>query len=88
MLERTMTAIKHVIRYLAGAWLFFMGSIATFMLYNELFDPQWGRQAKERFPDAVPLYMIFIVAAGAICCFFLAYKLISPKKKTKSSQQK
>ena len=84
MLDRAIKSAKFLIRILAGAWLFSMGSIATFMLYNEIFDPEWGRQAKERFPEAPPFFIVLLVAAGAICCFFLSYKLIFPRKKGKS----
>lgn len=65
-----------ILRYMAAAWLAFMGSIAIFMLYNELMNPMWGRQAKELFPAPPPWYIDAAVAIAALACYYLAYRLI------------
>jgi len=77
MIGKITVIIRIALRILAGLWLFFMGSIASFMLYNEIFDPQWGRQAKERFPDPPGWYVLVIVAIAALSCFYLAYRLVN-----------
>jgi len=78
MLDKAAAIINIVLRALTALWLFFMGSIASFMLYNELFDPQWGRQAKERFPQSPDWYILALVAIAAAFCFYSAYRLIIP----------
>jgi len=78
--QRAIKFIKRVPAIIAGLWLAFMGAIASFMLYNEIFDPQWGRQAKERFPDPPDWYVLVFVALAAAACFYLAYLLIRPRR--------
>ena len=77
MLETPRRIIGIMARLLTSGWLIFMGCIASLMLYNEIFDPEWGRQAKDRFPVAPPWYILALVAAGALVCFFLAFKLLA-----------
>lgn len=77
MIDKIAVIIRIALRTLVGLWLFFMGSIASFMLYNEIFDPQWGRQAKEKFPESPDWYILVIVALAALTCFYLAYRMVN-----------
>ena len=83
MIDKITVIIRIALRILAGLWLFFMGSIASFMLYNEIFDPQWGRQAKEKFPESPGWYILVIVAIAALTCFYLAYRLVNFSKRNR-----
>ncbi|MFC1549294.1 hypothetical protein ACFL4R_00265 [Nitrospirota bacterium] len=80
MINKTLTLITGLLRVLAALWLAFMGGIASLMLYNEIFNPEWGRQAKEQFPDAPEWYILIIVAIAALACFYISYRLIRPRK--------
>lgn len=68
--------IMALLRFMIAAWLTFMGCVATFLLYNELMNPMWGRQNKLRFPETPPWYIDAIIAAAALACFYLSYRLI------------
>jgi uncharacterized membrane protein YedE/YeeE len=85
MLTKTIAVIWTASRILAGLWLAFMGLIASFMLYNEIFDPEWGRQSKERFPDAPQWYILALVAVAAMVCFYIAFRLAWPRKSRKDT---
>ena len=81
MLNKALMLITMILRIAAALWLAFMGGIASFMLYNEIFDPEWGRQAKEKFPHTPEWYILAVVAAAALACFYIAYRLAWPRKK-------
>jgi len=78
MIDKLSVIARAAVRIVAGLWLFFMGSIATIMLYNEMFDPQWGRQAKEKFPESPDWYILALVAIASAFCFYFSYRLIFP----------
>ena len=48
-----------------------------------IFDPQWGRQAKEKFPESPGWYILVIVAIAALTCFYLAYRLVNFSKRNR-----
>jgi drug/metabolite transporter (DMT)-like permease len=80
MIDKAFKLITTTLRILAGLWLSFMGAIACLMLFNEIFDPEWGRQAKQTFPDAPEWYILAIVAIAAMACFYITYRLLRPRK--------
>jgi len=86
MLNKIHILIMMGLRTIAALWLCFMGGIASLMLYNEIFDPEWGRQAKERFPHAPEWYILAVVAVAAMACFYFAYWLVWPRKKHKDKK--
>lgn len=88
MKHKLLDILKRLPRLIAGLWLSFMGLIASFMLYNEVFDPEWGRQAKQQFPEPPEWYILVIVAMAAVFCFYLAYLLIVPRRKMESETHK
>ena len=83
-LEATAGMGLRILKALAGLWFGAMGLIGSIMLYNELFDPQWGQANKQRFPEPPPWYIDLLIGLGAAFCFYMAFRLIF--KRTKKSE--
>ena len=80
-LEATAGISARILKTVAGLWFGAMGLIGSVMLYNELFDPQWGQANKQRFPEPPPWYIDLLIGFGAAFCFYMAFKLIFGKTK-------
>lgn len=83
---KPVAVIKLLIRLVLAAWLTVMGLIGSFMVFNEVFDPEFGQASKERFPVPPEWYIVAFVGIAAIVCFSLAYLLVKPRRKEKKDQ--
>ena len=87
-LETTAGIGARIIKTLAGLWFAAMGLIGSVMLYNELFDPEWGQANKQRFPEPPPWYIDLLIGLGAAFCFYVAFRLILGKAKHSANTTK